>query len=198
MILSPAARRARPVSVMSTTHVDDVGDLRLGGAVGQLDVGLDAVALEVPPGELGVLRRHPHPCGRSAALLYGESCGHGEHDAHRVRRGLGVLQLPQRHDLGRGLLDPVAPGDAEVEQAVGHVARDLLGAEDADVVDARVVDGGLVVDRRAALDRQVRGIEELEGGLLEGTLGENEVEHRPRLGRRTRHRARVCAGPWAR
>ena len=43
MILSPAARRARPVSVMSTMAVDDVGDLGLGGAVGEPDVGLDAL-----------------------------------------------------------------------------------------------------------------------------------------------------------
>ena len=44
--------------------VDDVGHLRLGGAVGQPDVGLDAALGEVAAGQLGVLGRHPQPCGQ--------------------------------------------------------------------------------------------------------------------------------------
>ena len=44
MILSPAARRARPGLGDLDDAVDDVGDLGLGGAVGEADVGVDALA----------------------------------------------------------------------------------------------------------------------------------------------------------
>jgi hypothetical protein len=56
------------------------------------------------------------------------------------------VQLAERHDLAGGLLDPVTAGDAEVEQPFGDVARDLLGPQDANLVDAGVVDRRLVVD----------------------------------------------------
>ena len=43
--------------------VDDVGHLGLGGAVGEPDVGVDALVGEEAPGHLGVLGGHPHACG---------------------------------------------------------------------------------------------------------------------------------------
>ena len=42
---------------------------------------------------------------------------------------------------------------------------------------AGIVDGGLVVDGRAAAHRQVGGLEQLERGLLERALGEDEAQH---------------------
>ena len=100
-----------------------------------------------------------------------------EHDADRTRGGLRVVELGEADDLGFGLLDPVAPGDPEVEAALGHVARDLLRTQDADVVDTRVVDGGPVVDVGAAGDTEVGVVEELQRGPLERALGQNDVEH---------------------
>ena len=71
------------------------------------------------------------------------------------------------HDVAGGLLDPIATGDPEVEHALGHVGRDLLGTQDPHLADARVVDRGLVVNRRGPLDTQISRLEELEGGLLQ-------------------------------
>ena len=100
MIFSPAARSARPVSVMSTMAVDDVGHLGLGGAVGEADVGLDALRLEEPPGQLGVLGRHPHALAagpRPAAT--GESPGTATTMRTGLGGGLGVVQLAERDDV---------------------------------------------------------------------------------------------------
>ena len=117
------------------------------------------------------------PCGRSVTSSYGESLRHGEHDAERLARRLRVLELAEDHDVAGRLLDPVAAGDAEVEEPLGHVGGDLLGAQDPHLVDARVVDGGLVVDGRRALDAEVGGLEQLEGGLLQRPLGQHEAQH---------------------
>ena len=84
------------------------------------------------------------PWGRSSTDCHGESPG----TATMMRTGLLLTfeycSSPRRHDVAAGLLDPVTTGDAHVEQAVGQVRRDLLRAQDADAVDPRVVDGGLV------------------------------------------------------
>jgi hypothetical protein len=71
----------------------------------------------------------------------------------------------------------VAARDAQVEQAVGHVPRDLLRAQDAHLVDARVGDGRLVLDAGRAVDRQVGRLEQVEGGPFERAFGEDELEH---------------------
>ena len=66
----------------------------------------------------------------------------GDRDDHpdRQRRGLRVVQLAEADDVARRLLDPVAAGDADVEQSLGDVGRDLLRAQDAHLGDPRVVD----------------------------------------------------------
>ena len=74
------------------------------------------------------------------------------------------------------------PGDAEVEATLGHVLRDLLRTEDAHFVDARVVDGGAVVDVGAAQHREVGVVEQLDGLGFEGSFGEYEAEHHGSLG----------------
>ena len=87
------------------------------------------------------------------------------------------MQLGERLDLGAGLLDPVPAGDPDVEEARRDVARDLLGSQHGDVDHPRVVDRAAVVDVRAALDREVRVFEELEGGPFERALGEDDSQH---------------------
>ena len=85
---------------------------------------------------------------RSATEVTGESAG----TASTTRMGLAVAleycSSPSEVTVAPPLLDPVPAGDAEVEQAVGHVERDLLGAQDPHVVDPGIVDGGPVVDAR--------------------------------------------------
>ncbi len=117
---------------------------------------------------------------RSSTESTGELGGHGQDHPDRVGRGLRVLEGAERGDRAPPLLDPVASGDPDVEQAVGDVERDLLRSQDADVVDARVVDGRPVVDARRTADREIGVCEELEGGLLEGALGEDQTEHAQR------------------
>ena len=136
---------------------------------------------EEPPGQLGVLAGHPDALGQVGHRLDGRVAGDGHHDAHRLGGGLRVLELAERHDVAGGLLDPVAAGDAEVEQALGHVLRDLLGPQDADLVDAGVVDRGLVVDAARPVDLQVGLGEQLHRRLLERSLGQHDLQHGPTL-----------------
>ena len=64
MILRPGGAQ-RPAGLGDVDDaVDDVGHLRLGGAVAEADVGVDALLLEEAPGQLGVLARHPHALGQ--------------------------------------------------------------------------------------------------------------------------------------
>ena len=91
------------------------------------------------------------------------------------------MELAEGDHVAARLLDPVATGDPDVEQAIGHVEGDLLGPEDPDVVDARVVDGRPVVDRRATAHRQVGALEKLERRLLQRTLGQDQLQHGPNL-----------------
>jgi hypothetical protein len=125
------------------------------------------VGLQEPAGQLGELRRDAQPVGQVADGLPGHAGGHGEHDPDRVRRDLGVLQLAQRRDVRAGLGDPVAAGDAEVEQAFRDVRRDLLGPQEPDSLDARIVDGRMVITVGRAPNRQVCGVEQVEGGALQ-------------------------------
>jgi hypothetical protein len=124
-----------------------------------------------PCWELG---RDPHTLGQVGDGLPGRVVRHGHDDAHRVGRGLGVLQLTERDHVGLRLGDPVAAGDAEVEQALFEVGGDLLRSQHADAVDARVVDGRAVVAVGAAADRQVGGVEQLERRALQRALGKDE------------------------
>ena len=96
------------------------------------------------------------PCGQVGDLGVRRVVRHREHDAERLARGLRVLELAEDRDVAGGLLHPVAPGDAEVEEPLGHVGGDLLGAQDAHLVDARVVDARLVLDGRRARRRAGR------------------------------------------
>ena len=179
-------------------HVDDgirdVGHLGLGGAVGERDVRLDPVGLQGPAGQFGVLgadaqaSRAVGDGGRQLGQRVRRRVGaDGEHDAGGVRGRLGVGQLAEGDDLAPPLLDAVAPGDAEVEEAVGHVDRDLLGPQDPDLVDAGIGDGGAVGHVRRRGDGEVGVLEELHGGAFERALGQDEAEHGGRSSQTRRH-----------
>ena len=137
---------------------------------------------EEAPGELGVLGRDPDArAGRSLDAAAGESPATATTTRIGLRGGLRVLQLAEADDVAGGLLHPVPAGDAEVEQALGHVGRDLLRAQDAHLVDPGIVDVGLVVDRGGAHDREVGRLEQLERRLLERALRQHESQHGGRV-----------------
>ena len=178
MIRSPAARSARPVSVMSTMQSAMSGILASLAPYDRRTSASMPLLGEVPRGQLGVLgvtrdalRAGPRPAatGESAATATTTWTG--------LEVALRVPQLAEADDLAAGLLDPVAAGDAEVEQPLGDVHRDLLRAQDADLGDARVVDRRPVVDRRRADDGEVGGLEQLERGLLQRALGQHQPQH---------------------
>ena len=158
-------------------RVHDVGHLGLGGPVAQGDAGLDPGVGEEAAGQLGVLGGHPDAGGQVRHRLVRRVPADGQHHPHRIGRGLRVAQLAQRLHRAVGLGDPVAAGDAQVEEAVGHVHRNLLGAQDADLVDAGVVDAGPVGHRGRPDHPQIGLLEQLQGGLFERSLGQNELQH---------------------
>ena len=171
----------RPARLGDLDHtVGDVGDLRLARSVAQPDVCIDAVAGEVAPGQLRVLGGHPDAGWQ---LLDGGDrrvVGDGDDELDRLRGRLRVAQLAERDDVAGGLLDPVATGDPDVEQSLGDVHGDLLRAQDAHLVDPRVVDRGAVGDRRRPHDAEVGSLEQLQRGPLQRPLGQHDPQHRQR------------------
>ena len=140
-----------------------------------------ASALRVSSGYSVLTRRRPGRSATAAASSASECTGRvgadGEHDPGRVGRGLRVGELAERDHLAPPLLDAVAPGDAEVEEPVGHVDGDLLGPQDPHLADAGVLDAGPVGHVRGAVDGQVGVLEQLHGGAFERALGQDEAEH---------------------
>ncbi len=156
------------------------GHLRLGGTIGERDVGLDPVTGQHLAGELGVLRTDAQPPGEGGQLRQAGDrrfARHREHHTARLVRGLGIRQLAQGDHVTPPLLDAVPPGDTEIEEALGDVSRDLLGTQYPHVVDAGIVDAGPVRHVRGTRDAQVGVFEELQGGALERTFGQDQAEH---------------------
>src|SRR4029079_6163643 len=106
----------------------------------------NALGDEVALGELRILTGHAHPLREVLDAVKRRLLGNRSYDLDRITRRLAAPELTKANDITAGLLDPVPAGDPEVEQPFGHVRRDLLWAKDAYITDARVVDGGLVVD----------------------------------------------------
>ena len=178
----------RPAGLGDLDHaVGDVGHLGLGGAVGERDLGRRRpCAARARLVSSGYSVAHPQrPAARPGrpAVLDRRVVGHGQDDLDRVGAWpWSTASSPERDDLAPPLLDPVPPGDAEVEEAVGHVDRDLLGPQDPHVVDPGVVDAWPGSRRpRRALHGQVGVREQVEGGLLERALGQDEAEHRRQI-----------------
>ena len=135
-------------------------------------------------GELGILRADAeasraigHGLRELGEIRGGRVGAHGEHDAGWIGGRLGVGELAERDHLAPPFLDAVAPSNAEVEEAVGHVDRDLLGTQDPHLIDARVVDAGSIGHVRGAVHGQVCVLEQLHGGAFERALGQDEAEH---------------------
>ena len=146
---------------------DGVGDLRdlgLGGTVRQADFGLDAVGRQEAPGETRVLGDTRTPAGSSATRPRRGVLAHRQDHPDRTGAGLAVAQLTQRRHLRLGLLDPIPAGDAQVEQTLRDVLRDLLRAQD----PALRRPGGRRwwpdSPRPSPLHRQIGGLEEVQGG----------------------------------
>ena len=88
MTFSPAARNARPVSVPSTMQSTMSGTFASVGAVGEADVGGDALLLEVAAGQLGVLGGHAHASGKVLDALVRAVLEHRDGDLERPRGAL--------------------------------------------------------------------------------------------------------------
>jgi hypothetical protein len=85
-----------------------------------------------------------------------------EHDLDGFGRRLRIAQLAEADNISVRLLHPVTAGDADVEQTLCHIARDLLGPEDMNLVDPRVVNRGSVGHLGGPADRQVGRGKKLE------------------------------------
>ena len=72
-------------------------------------------------------------------------------------------------------------GVDEVEQPVGLVGGELLGSQDSNVGDARIVNGRPVVDRGTPANPEVGALEQFEGRFLKGTLRKDEFQHHTNL-----------------
>ena len=147
--------------------VGDVGNLGFTRTVGQPHVGLDALLREEALGHLGVFAGDTNAVGQVFNALCGRITVDGHDDAHGVGGGLRVLQFAKAVHRAVGFFHPVAAGDAEIEETLGDVDGDFLGAENAHLDDAGVVDAGAVVDRRRAYDGEVGRFEEFEGGFFQ-------------------------------
>ena len=109
------------------------------------------------------------PSGRSATAVPRRLLGHREDHLDDRLAGPAAADLPEADDVGAGLGDPVAAADAEVEDALLDVGRDLLRAQEAHPVDARVVDARLVVAVAAADDGEVGGARTARGTASRGS-----------------------------
>ena len=159
-------------------RVDDARHLRLGGPVGEEDLDRDADLLEVTPGELHVLGRDPGVRLDLVRLADPGGLGHRHDDADPAPDvGLGVRELRHGGHGGLRLEHPVEARQAEVEEPVLDVTGDLLGPQQRELLDARVVDPPVVVAVAAAHEPDVGGLEEGQRLGLEASLGDDELQH---------------------
>ena len=140
MILSLLARSEEPVSVTSTMASASTGGFTSVAPQLNSTLALTPCDAEVALGggdQLG---------GDDLAfeILHraeGGGFGHGQHPAHFAEALLGVDEVGDGDDVGFVFLDPVAAGEAGVEDAVFDVARHFLGADE-HALDFGIVDGG--------------------------------------------------------
>ncbi len=121
MTRRPAARSARPVSVISTTASATSGIFASVAPKEKRTSACTPRSVKETLGERRVLGRYPAAVREVLDLLHRRVPADGEHDFDGLGRHLGVLQLAEADDLGARLLDPVATRHAEVEQALGDV-----------------------------------------------------------------------------
>jgi hypothetical protein len=99
----------------------------------------------------------------------------GNHHADRVARVFGVLQLQHLAHIGVAVLHPVVACDARVEDAVLHIERDFLRAQQDRVQFGIVRDGFVGAPRR---DTEVPAClaEQREGRLLQASFGQPQPQ----------------------
>ena len=173
MILRLLARRTGAGLGDLDDGVGEHGRLDFGGAPTEFHLGLDAVLFEVAFGggdEFG---------GDDLAVeivhgAEGRGLGDGQHPAHFAEALLGVDQVGDGDDVGLVLLDPIAAGEAGVENAVFDVARHFLGADE-HALDFGIVDGG-EIGAAAGGDLEAGAAEEIDGGVFEAAFGNAEFE----------------------
>ena len=100
--------------------------------------------------------------------------GHGQHPAHLAEALLGVDEVGHRQHVGFVLDDPVAAGEAGVEDAILDVAGHFLGADqhafDIGIVDAREIRPA------AGGDGEAGAAEQVDGGVFEAPFGYSQLE----------------------
>ena len=111
---------------------------------------------------------------RSLDGVEGGGFGHRQHPAHFAEALLGVDQVGDGDDVGLVLLDPVAAGEAGVEDAVFDVARHFLRADE-HALDFGIVDGG-EIGAAAGGDLESGAAEQIDGGVFQAAFGNAELE----------------------
>ena len=111
----------------------------------------DALALQVfRTGDGGILRDHEHPAGGPGG-------------------GLGIGKVRQHFHVRAVFINPVASGDAAVDETVVDVAADFLGADQEElqivVIGSRAVAAAGYIDVVAGL------AEQFHGGVLQTAFG---------------------------
>ncbi len=173
MIFSLLARSDEPVSVTSTMASASTGGFtsvapQLNSTLAvtpfaaryRLVVATSSVAMILPSQVLhGAERRRLR---------------HGQHPAHFAEALLGVNQIGDGLHFRLALFHPIAAGQAGVENAVLHVARHFLRA-DQHALDFGIVDRGKI---RAAAggDVEARAAEQIDGGVFQAALGNAELQ----------------------
>ena len=104
----------------------------------------------------------------------GRGLGHGQHPAHFAETLLGVDQVGDGDHIGLVLVDPVAPGETGIENAVFDVARHFLRTDE-HALDLRIVDAG-EIGAAGGGDLESGAAEEIDGGVFQAAFGNAEFE----------------------
>ena len=154
--------------------VSELGRLDLGGAPTELDLGRDAVLLQVPRRQADRFRGDPLAL-QVLDALHGRRLRDAEHPADRAAADLREDQLRHLVDVGVVFHDPVVAGQPGVQHAVLDVARHFLGA-DQEALQLVVVDAGIIAPRVEG-DFVARAAKQFTGRLLQAARGDAEFEN---------------------
>ena len=173
MILSLLARREEPVSVTST-----MASARTGGLTSVAPQLNSTLAVTPWCGEVALSGGDEFGGDDFAFQVVdraeGGGFGDGEDPADFAEALLGVDEVGDGDDVGLDFLDPVAAGEAGIEDAVFDVAGHFLGADE-HAFDFGIVDGG-EVGAAGGGDGEAGAAEEIDGGVFEAAFGDAEFE----------------------
>ena len=119
-------------------RVDELGSLDLGRTPAKLDVGLDAVLLEIALDEADGL------CGNTLAVQILDGLDlrivrNGENPTDGIRGRLGIVKLADLFDVAAVFVDPVKTADTRVKKTELDITAHLLGSQES-TLDLFVVD----------------------------------------------------------